>query len=170
MAEGQRKLMERSAVCCLSTLPDNILMWSHYADAHQGICLRFTPAAKISPKLNPELIHFELAFPVHYSEKRPEINMLDIAPDDLLQRALLTKADFWAYEQEWRMINSRFTPGNYSFPKFCFDGVVFGARVSPDTREMVMRWIEQRGQNMALFDAQFDDRLFRLNIVDRSGG
>lgn len=28
-------------VCCFSETEDNILMWSHYADNHQGICLRF---------------------------------------------------------------------------------------------------------------------------------
>jgi hypothetical protein len=31
-------------VCCLSEVPDDLLMWGHYADSHQGFCLEITPA------------------------------------------------------------------------------------------------------------------------------
>ncbi|MEH6486835.1 MULTISPECIES: DUF2971 domain-containing protein [Pseudomonas] len=28
-------------VFCVTTIPDNILMWSHYANNHKGVCLEF---------------------------------------------------------------------------------------------------------------------------------
>jgi hypothetical protein len=33
--------INRSAVLSLSTTSDNILMWSHYANSHKGVCLGF---------------------------------------------------------------------------------------------------------------------------------
>ncbi|MEI0566419.1 tetratricopeptide repeat protein [Brachyspira pulli] len=34
-------LLERIKVACLTTHNDNTLMWSHYADKHQGICIEY---------------------------------------------------------------------------------------------------------------------------------
>jgi hypothetical protein len=39
-----------AGVLSLSAKPDHILMWSHYADSHQGICLRFR-ASQTTPFL-----------------------------------------------------------------------------------------------------------------------
>jgi hypothetical protein len=33
--------MKKLSICCFSTLEDCILQWSHYADYHKGICLKF---------------------------------------------------------------------------------------------------------------------------------
>ena len=36
-----KKTFQNWGVYCLCEKPDNLLMWSHYASAHQGICLQF---------------------------------------------------------------------------------------------------------------------------------
>jgi hypothetical protein len=35
------KVTEAMGLLCLSEVPDDLLMWSHYADAHRGLCLIF---------------------------------------------------------------------------------------------------------------------------------
>lgn len=35
------RITEQIGVLCLSGVKNDILMWSHYADAHRGICLEF---------------------------------------------------------------------------------------------------------------------------------
>lgn len=164
MTEGQTALMRHTGVCSLSTVPDNILMWSHYADAHRGICLRFTPQAKRLPKVDDSDIHFELAYPVKYSEFRPEIDILWKDREGLLDKMLLTKADFWSYEQEWRMISWNAGPGAYKFPSECLDAIIFGARSSPADRELVAGWVNERPHPIKLYEAKFNGRLFRLDI------
>ena len=39
--EPYKRFMKRTCVLSLSANRDNILMWSHYADHHKGICLGF---------------------------------------------------------------------------------------------------------------------------------
>lgn len=100
MAEASRKLLERMGVCSLTEARDDILMWSHYGDAHAGICLGFEPSL--------HAIDFAGAFPVLYARDRPQINLIRRSTGhELMEKVLLTKNSGWAYEREWRMIAQR---------------------------------------------------------------
>ncbi|MCU8137862.1 DUF2971 domain-containing protein, partial [Vibrio vulnificus] len=35
--------LETKKILCLATEHNNLLMWSHYADSHKGICIEYTP-------------------------------------------------------------------------------------------------------------------------------
>jgi hypothetical protein len=166
MSELQARFMANTGVCCLSTIPDNILMWSHYADSHRGICLRFTAEAKRSAYPNLDDLHFELSFPVQYSDLRPEINILWKDRTDLLEKMLLIKADFWSYEHEWRMFRSNAGPGTHKFPSQCLDGIIFGARSTADDGKMVGKWLKDRQHPVKMYQANFSKKFFRLNIEE----
>jgi hypothetical protein len=156
MADSARHM----AVCSLSARPDSVLMWSHYAANHTGICLRF-----IFPK--------EWAHPVAYSKERPVLNRIKAAlaaERDMgaWGQALLTKADFWAYEEEWRALGADGPGEKPFFPKSLW-GIIFGARATSETRALVTAWIDERGLRLDLLDAVPDPDLFRLNIVPQPG-
>lgn len=55
MAELLSALDTSIGVLCLSERPDDILLWSHYADNHSGLCLEFDVAShpQTFPRLNP---------------------------------------------------------------------------------------------------------------------
>ena len=167
MSQMQSDFMKEIGVCCLSTIPDNILMWSHYANSHTGICLRFTPGIKKNNSLSDlEDIHFELSFPVKYSEIRPKIDILWKERNDILEKMLLTKADFWSYEHEWRMFRHDVGPGAKKFPSRCLDGIIFGARSTKKERQMVDKWLQDRPNPVNLYQAKFSEKLFRLEIEE----
>src|SRR5205823_11747359 len=42
-----RQIMADSKILCLTELPDNVAMWSYYAEQHQGVVLRFASALGI---------------------------------------------------------------------------------------------------------------------------
>src|SRR5262249_53331053 len=49
------KILDQSfGVLCLSECPDDILLWSHYADSHRGLCLEFDVAgySEVFPRLH----------------------------------------------------------------------------------------------------------------------
>jgi hypothetical protein len=89
----------------------DILMWSHYADCHKGICLEYDVKKEILKKQLLNFIH-----PVIYSneiydlseymcclieqfvKKRKSINYNQLFP------SVLYKAKSWEYEREWRLI------------------------------------------------------------------
>jgi hypothetical protein len=103
-----------SAIACFSESIESVLMWSHYANSHKGFALEydFRPIL-VQPIKNVGL------FPVVYSEERLDISdyiayeflrILGISakmPDITASiKNALWKSDIWAYEKEWRMIDS----------------------------------------------------------------
>lgn len=92
---------KNSGVVCLSEVNDSILMWSHYAQNHTGICIEFDRTPD-NPLGDPEI-----CTPVEYSSKYPVIDfgkMLLNRDGQTLNLMMRYKADCWAYEKEWRVI------------------------------------------------------------------
>jgi hypothetical protein len=78
-------------VYCLTPKPDNLLMWSHYAKKHQGICLEFNTDNPI----------FGSAWKVEYHSEYPYYSW---KPEFYVVRLALTKAKCWEYEEEYRIL------------------------------------------------------------------
>lgn len=160
--EELRQLMEqalidnvkRVGVCSFSARNDHILMWSHYAANHTGVCLRFSTAPPVSM--------FNLALRVKYSQIRPTLNRIREVSGDEMRKALITKADVWWYEEEWRAVEAIRGPGVYSFDPRCLDGIILGARMSDADRETVLGWVQ--GRQIAVYEAQLSRDHFRLDI------
>ncbi|CAO4135997.1 DUF2971 domain-containing protein [Methylorubrum extorquens] len=149
------RIVNRAGILSLSAKCDDVLMWSHYADSHQGCCLRF----------NTEGSPFSHARRVVYSKNRPFINMIRDEQGEMLFKSLLTKADFWSYEQEWRIIKHSDGSGPHRYDPARLDGVIFGARVKDETRSKAMKWIEGRTPPVQVLTAEFDPEHFRLTVA-----
>lgn len=83
-------LYSQYRVYCLGSDVSNVLMWSHYADSHRGICLEFSVANEVFCK----------ALPCIYRDKYPIIKLHDNS--DL--KLILVKSSVWGYEKEYRII------------------------------------------------------------------
>jgi hypothetical protein len=151
------EIVELAGVFSLSAKCDHILMWSHYADSHRGICLRFR-AFSTTP-------FFGKAQRVIYQSARPKLNVVLDSHETQSEKALLTKADFWSYEEEWRIVEYEPGPGIHQFPPELLDGIILGAKISPTDRQKVLGWAAMRGNSFEILQAQFSDSEFRLNIV-----
>ena len=152
--------MQSLAVYCLSGVNDQVLMWSHYADSHAGVCLRFrtTPLSADLP---------DLAYRVSYAADRPVVNRATGTEDYAgIFDAMLVKADFWAYEQEHRLFRREVLggAGHEAFPPERLDGIIFGARCGSDERAMVRKWVAERGVPVEFLEATPDPERFRLAI------
>ena len=100
-------LKKQMAVCCFTESVDNFLMWSHYANSYNGVCLEYN--------LNEvrDLKYF--LSPVLYTDKliraRDYITKDDFVKDKynrLIKATIisvLSKQSQWEYEKEWRIIN-----------------------------------------------------------------
>lgn len=96
-----------SLVCCFSESDSSILMWSHYADSNQGICIEYDFNNLKNKNQKNGL------FPVCYSQVPVTVEDLlfdeerkitEYPADSALLCSMLNKADVWSYEKEWRMI------------------------------------------------------------------
>lgn len=142
-------------VYCVSELCDDILMWSHYADSHRGICLEFDGHG-------PLMAHAQC---VTYSKDRVPLNVYD---DDKLtgvDKALLTKSDRWCYENEWRLIRHDKGPGVVKFRPENLTGIIVGSLASPETVGLVRSWAKRRRLSLDLRRAVTSRSKFELEIV-----
>jgi len=80
---------------CFSRNWDNLLLWSHYAASHAGICLGFDI---------PDDVFVANAIDVRYQPNLLKIrDPKDLNPD-FAKRLLCTKHESWSYEQEVRFL------------------------------------------------------------------
>lgn len=144
-AMHEKNTTENLGVLCLASGGANILMWSHYADSHKGVCLEFDFADPF----------FSNAQQVRYARSRPRPNPFRDNNFKLLDDVVLTKADLWAYEEEWRLLQYRNGPGVYPFSPRALTGVVLGALISTADEEKVRSWIAAR---------EFPTKIYRASI------
>jgi hypothetical protein len=140
--------------CCFSKEPDNILMWSHYANHHRGVCLSFKASHR------PKTIEFKHAteygltvnseniplYHVRYERGKPKIvDILELyrtLNSELFLDFLLTKSPCWEYEKEYRLISN----DNINIKKFKkeeLEGIIFGLRIKYCDAYFVYKTIEK---------------------------
>lgn len=115
-------------VCCFSNNYSNILLWSHYADSHKGVCLEY----EIETDRLSEDIQYEI---IQYSRKIPQI---DISPDTKEQAVycLSHKLNVWKYEKERRLLSYNSSDDNVAVDRFGrFVSIILGFRFFPSFGE-----------------------------------
>lgn len=152
--DAMREAVERAGVLSLAASAEPVLMWSHYANAHKGVCFRF--------RATRDFPFFARAQPVEYKSQRPVINLIRDSPQAQVDKAVLTKADFWSYENEWRIVEHDLGPGVHRFPPETLDGIVFGAKCEPAWIQKVKVLVS--GRNIELLQAHFSKHEFRIHI------
>lgn len=123
-----KSLKQSSLVGCLSEIIDSVLMWSHYAQNHQGFALNYDFNSRYSidtgiKGLKATEFADKKLFPVRYTKERFDATFYVIYNfiynyyhqlgikfempffDKLFYyKILLFKSPKWAYEKEWRII------------------------------------------------------------------
>ena len=163
-ANAERVLRERIdswGVCCLSEDGDHILMWSHYANAHQGFCLQFSNTLSV-PDLKQTRRRI-VPLTVKYSRDYP-IGDPVLENRENLVLPLITKARQWEYEQEWRMINPS-GPGSYPFPPQCLTGIIFGLLMPEKHKELIRGWCKDRHPAIQFYEEQQSKNSYSLKRV-----
>ena len=140
-------------VCCLCAVYDNLLMWSHYAQGHQGFCLEFdTTRDKL----------FSNARRVEYVDKFPQLRVQKFLEDDNwehVNRLVLTKAVCWGYEHEWRLLNNE-ANCPISYDRNSLTAVYCGAKMSDDTTKLLVAAL--RGTATELYRMRLSKGAFKL--------
>jgi hypothetical protein len=142
-------------VLCLSSDPLNILMYSHYADSHQGICLEFT--LEKDNIFNPEQVRYAKDFPQLAFGLSQEVHHA------LAVALIATKSIDWSYEKEYRSLRGG-GAGIIEIPVNYLSGIIFGCAASDETVQAVMAVVKHSGKNIKLSKAVKSDSSFSLSI------
>jgi hypothetical protein len=138
-------------ILSLTTTPNIGLMWSHYANSHKGVVMRF----RSIPALDSP---FGIAKPINYTDTRPSLLTEDylinsfaglesINAREINNAVIYTKMKEWEYEKEWRISSGDGRDKKASFEDLPFgsnelDGVIFGLRTSSEDRIEICKLAE----------------------------
>lgn len=135
-------LKGKSGILCFSRNWDNLLLWSHYAASHTGLCLGFD-------------IPDEYCLDVHYQPNLLQINSPEDVNEDLVTRMLRTKHESWSYEQEVRLFIGIHDPPDQNGLWWADFGdavvlkeVIIGAQCSPPVSETVVQALKPYGDSV----------------------
>lgn len=155
----QPKFDQILGVLCLTEKPDNLLMWAHYANNHQGFVVEFDVENQFFNQKLHDDDFIRCLQKVNYTQNVPRTSLLDLKNLDFI----LTKSMDWSYEQEWRMIlmldkcsqRIKAEPLDiclFELPVSCVSKVIMGCRASPDTISTVQGMLREERNKGLIFE------------------
>jgi len=127
-------------VSCFSEIDDDVLMWSHYADSHKGICIGF----------NLDIMCADYVFyPVNYINQVQQIDGMANTPY-VFYYWVTFKADRWKYEREIRAI-TKTGQSIINYPKDSVNEVIFGCNVKQSLIDATIKELKKLRYNKIRF-------------------
>lgn len=168
VANGLRKaVLDKQNFClnnigctCFSETNIHLLLWSHYANGHRGICLEFDTSSPL----------FEKIFNVTYSDDYPKFNPIEVilnkerfSSDRSLFAPLLAKFTCWEYEREWRAFHQE--PNKlYTYPVEALKAVYFGISAETTDIEIVCLILLGQSKNIEFYRGKKGNTSFEVDF------
>lgn len=149
---------------CFSAKNDNILMFSHYAEHHRGICLGFDPILLIS-SMSDEASQIKAHIrPVWYFNTMPP---LEFNKEPAL--CATCKDNVWSYEEEYRLLLSKgsslLSSGLYSFDHSALKSIIFGCRASDECISFI-KSITKSFSGLNYYKASREPNRFGVKLIE----
>jgi hypothetical protein len=134
-------------ICAFSSVVDDILLWSHYADDHKGIAIGFVPDKEIEK--------------VSYSDSLYTLGIQKETHEHTVgaRSCYLTKLRQWEYEQEFRYISFN-RDEEFIYGKVT--NVIFGIRTPSSVKQFIRSFCEKLG--IQTEDAGLDIMNYKVKI------
>lgn len=145
-----------STMACFSESVNSVLMWSHYANSHQGFALEYN----FRPTLEKPIMNVGL-YPVIYDDERMDVSLymawsflkmlgIEAHNPDITSfiKIALHKSSIWAYEKEWRMIDCTLRDITDTKPsKILYKPVAiyYGRHISKEHKELLHEIAQAKG-------------------------
>ena len=161
--QGKAKI----GVLCMSKNPKNILMWSHYADAHRGIVYGFDE--NLFKDSNVKFISKKsLPIPMDYYREYEPLSYAKVGSDNIeqLKKLLTLKAKDWNYEKEVRFIVVDKGSVAINFNPQCLKYIIFGANTQEQEIDKVKSLCKENGKlnHIRFKQAEFMEGKFALKL------
>lgn len=172
-------------VSCFSKNPSSILMWSHYANSHKGVCIEYVSVEEkiydVNYKENIEFFDiYSLASIISGNILKERQNNFDESwLEENYGMPFITKSLDWYYEAEVRCLlnedtiksfcnnlvdnNGNCVEGKYIYKMHSkINKVIIGCKVSQDDEERIRKKCEQL--NIEVTRAKLNDSKYKLDI------
>jgi len=130
---NRHAMLDAVGVVCLTSDPNNYLMWSHYTRDHTGFCIGFDE--EITTSLDDTLFSSE----VKYQKEIPVFRYFYETVGDFNRSLFFTKSNNWKYEKEFRIITK--SHGIRSFNRSLIKEVIIGCRAPRELEEYARSYL-----------------------------
>jgi len=134
-------------ICSFSLTSNETLMWSHYAEDHKGICLKYDFPESFLNNEDEILGESRVSYEPNAISNWLRSNIKLFRNDqkafiiNLLTTLLTSKAPSWFYEEEARIM--RYVTGLYDIPRDVLTHIIFGLQTS-EADEALIRSIADK--------------------------
>ncbi len=140
----------------LSSVPDNILMWSHYSKDHTGFVVG------LETKSLFQNYDFDYLEPIVYQSQYPTITGLDDTTEQF-HKKFFYKSDLWSYENEWRLSKNHIENRIIKLDANTINKVIIGCRADfKQTKDIIKTCKKYLGLRVKIFKASKDKYDFGL--------
>ncbi len=141
----------------LTTEKNNYLMWSHYANSHQGICIGFN-SDKIGNDIKGLLLE------VTYQKTLPLNTIFDEDTITFAKKILGTKSDVWTYENEYRIMKCNGANESFTISHDSITEIILGCKISPSDKAEIIDIVSANLKDCSIYETVLSRTKFELEL------
>ncbi|MGR6839523.1 DUF2971 domain-containing protein [Aliivibrio wodanis] len=166
--ENLKDAQNKHGIYCLSKDNDSLLMWSHYAESHTGICFGFRDnfSNHIEDEMLVDTINMEyISEKEHvfsdvykkllnddYHDESGRFDIVCSLHQDTLSALFGKKHEHWIYENEVRLIAEE--NGVFNFSPEGLECIIFGMRISKQDKATILSLLDlPQWKNVKVYQA-----------------
>ena len=168
--ETRKLLLQHAGVSCFSETRESILMWSHYADEHKGVCIGFSVADLLQSLMcNPVGPCIEgvslssVPCVVQYNDVLP---VWEAGYGETVGDVVATKARCWAYEREWRIFALHAAGKQQKLLPGTFKQIIFGAKSAENDKAGEINALAKRYPAVEFLKAKISREEYKVEFSD----
>lgn len=165
-----------SLILSLTEDPNNLLMWSHYANSHKGFVIAFNALDNFfHPK--PILTYLNNLRKIEYSSNKQLSKN-----NSFFDENLFLKSTEWEYEREWRIVrwsknanhvlqeNSSFPIYLFDLPPSCIKSIILGSRMEKKNKEKIRNILSENKDfnHVSIFRASLHESQSRIELISEN--
>lgn len=144
--------------CCFSELYDSILMWSHYADGHNGIVLSFDTFMNYWGG--------EEFREINYTNKRIGLPKSSSDANEYIWGMLTQKSEVWSYEHEYRMIKFGMDQNVMPINPKALKAIRLGLNVDDVKKDEILQIRDQKYKDTPIYHARINPNEYKLDFKE----
>ena len=175
--DKHKYIIEHIRIGCLYLKNNNSLMWSHYADKHEGMCIEYDlkdflesnigNISIIKVNYTEEIINEQGNIKIHRNRlSLPDENKSDsynLSISNELIDILSTKSKEWEYEKEYRII--KYFNNDSNVLNLPIKSICFGAKTPKEDKYLLRKILSNK--NIEFYEANFNDRILNNVIINK---
>lgn len=148
------RLRERTWICSLSKINDSLLMWSHYANNHKGICVELNMAhvIKYLDGRYGTIVH-NAGVEVQYKNIIEKPDYFKNRVGDYLNYQISTKGKDWKKTRVYPVLGGE-----------CFEAIYLGAMMSDEDKRKIMKLARKLNPDIKIHQMTINPDAFKLDV------